>query len=45
VPWTFLGAVALFVLALLFFLAETLLATHVLRFGRNLQRGRNATSR
>lgn len=38
VPWTFLGAVGLFVIALLLFLAETLLATHVLRFGRNLPR-------
>jgi hypothetical protein len=38
VPWTFLGAVGLFVLALIFFLIETLLATHALRFGRNLKR-------
>lgn len=38
VPWTFLGAVGLFVLALVLFLAETLLATHALRFGRNLPR-------
>jgi hypothetical protein len=38
VPWTFLGAVGLFVLALIFFLVETLLATHALRFGRNLTR-------
>ena len=38
VPWIFLGAVGIFVLALLFFLAETLLATHTLRFGRNLTR-------
>lgn len=35
VPWTFLGAVGAFVLALLLFLTETLLATHALRFGRN----------
>lgn len=34
VPWTFLGALALFVMALVFFLVETLLATHTLRFGR-----------
>lgn len=33
VPWTFLGAVGIFVMALLLFLAETLLATHTLRFG------------
>ncbi len=36
VPWTFLGAVGAFVLALLLFLTETLLATHALRFGRNV---------
>jgi Protein of unknown function (DUF2721) len=33
VPWSFLGGVACFVLALLCFLAETLLATHALRHG------------
>jgi hypothetical protein len=33
VPWTFLFGVLCFVLALLCFLAETLLATHVLSFG------------
>ena len=33
VPWSFLGGVLCFVLALLCFLAETLLATHTLRFG------------
>ena len=38
VPWTFLGAVGIFVVALIFFLVETLLATHTLRFGRNLTR-------
>lgn len=38
VPWTFLGAVSAFVLALLLFLTETLLATHALRFGGNLSR-------
>ncbi len=38
VPWTFLSALALFVAALLFFLLETFLATHTLRFGRNLTR-------
>ncbi len=38
VPWTFLGAVGSFVLALLLFLAETRLATHTLRFGRDLPR-------
>ena len=34
VPWSFLGGVACFVLALLCFLVETLLATHALDFGR-----------
>lgn len=34
VPWSFLGGVICFVLALLFFLAETLLASHVLDFKR-----------
>ncbi len=38
VPWTFLGAVGAFVFALLLFLAETLLATHTLRFGKVLPR-------
>lgn len=38
VPWTFLGAVSAFVLALLLFLTGTLLATHALRFGGNLSR-------
>ena len=38
VPWTFLGAVGAFVLALLLFLTETLLATHALRFGKDLSR-------
>ncbi len=38
VPWTFLGALGIFVIALLFFLLETFLATHTLRFGRNLTR-------
>jgi Protein of unknown function (DUF2721) len=38
VPWTFLGALGIFVIALLFFLLETFLATHALRFGRNLTR-------
>ena len=33
VPWSFLGGVASFVLALLCFLVETLLATHTLDFG------------
>ena len=36
VPALFLGAVGAFVLALLLFLAETLLATHVLRFKKHL---------
>ena len=36
VPWSFLGGVTCFVLALLCFLAETLLASHTLRFGKNL---------
>ena len=34
VPWSFLGGITCFVLALLCFLAETLLATHTLRFAR-----------
>ena len=34
VPWTFLGAVGIFVLAAVPFLMETLLATHALRFGK-----------
>jgi hypothetical protein len=38
VPWTFLGAVGIFVVALLFFLLETLLATHALRFGKDVKR-------
>ena len=38
VPWTFLGAVGIFVTALLLFLAETLLATHALRFGGRVPR-------
>lgn len=38
VPWTFLSAVGIFVLALLMFLAETLLATHALRFGNRARR-------
>jgi hypothetical protein len=33
VPWSFLGGVVCFVLALLCFLTETLLATHTLKFG------------
>lgn len=38
VPWTFLGAVGIFVTALLLFLAETLFATHALRFGGQVRR-------
>ena len=38
VPWAFLGAVGSFVVALLLFLVETRLATHTLRFGRDLPR-------
>ena len=34
VPWSFLGGVICFVLALLCFLLETLLATQVLKFGK-----------
>lgn len=34
VPWTFLGGVICFVLALLVFLVETLLAARALNFGR-----------
>ena len=34
VPWTFLFAVGAFVMALLLFLMETWLATHVLRFAK-----------
>ena len=33
IPWTFMGGLASFILALLAFLIETLLATHVLKFG------------
>jgi hypothetical protein len=33
IPWTFLGGVGCFILALLCFLTETLLATHLLQFG------------
>jgi hypothetical protein len=36
VPWTFLAAVGIFVIALLLFLAETLLATHALMFNHRL---------
>jgi len=35
VPWTFLGALGIFVVALICFLLETFLATHTLRFGKN----------
>ena len=38
VPWTFLAAVGIFVLALLLFVAETLLATHALRFANRAAR-------
>lgn len=34
VPWTFLGALGIFVVALLLFLLETFLATHTLRFSK-----------
>lgn len=34
VPWTFLGALGLFVAALMLFLLETFLATHTLRFAK-----------
>ena len=34
IPWTFLGGLISFILALLSFLTETLLATHVLKFGK-----------
>ena len=37
VPWSFLGGVTCFLLALLCFLAETLLATHSLNFGPKRQ--------
>jgi hypothetical protein len=33
VPWTFMGGLVSFILALLAFLFETLLATHALKFG------------
>jgi intracellular septation protein A len=36
VPLSFIAGVIFFLLALLGFLIETLLAMHVLRFGRNL---------
>ncbi|MEQ1776477.1 MAG: DUF2721 domain-containing protein [Burkholderiales bacterium] len=35
VPWTFLGALGIFVIALVFFLLETFLAIHTLRFGKH----------
>lgn len=35
VPWSFLSGITSFVLALLCFLAETLLATHTLRFAKS----------
>ena len=35
VPWSFLGGITSFVLALMCFLAETLLATHTLRFAKS----------
>jgi hypothetical protein len=38
IPWSFLGGLASFILALLCFLAETLLATHVLTFATRLRR-------
>ena len=34
VPWSFLGGITSFVLALMCFLAETLLANHTLRFAK-----------
>ena len=34
IPWSFLGGLVCFILALLCFLTETLLATRVLNFGR-----------
>lgn len=34
VPWTFLGALGVFVIALVLFLLETFLATHTLRFSK-----------
>ena len=34
IPWSFLGGLTSFILALLCFLTETLLATHVLKFGK-----------
>jgi hypothetical protein len=34
VPWSFLGGIVCFVLALMCFLAETLLASHTLRFAK-----------
>jgi hypothetical protein len=37
VPWGFLGGVICFILALLCFLTETLLAAHTLRFTRRLR--------
>ena len=39
VPWSFLAGLACFVLALLCFLAETLLATHTLRFNIRPRKG------
>ena len=37
IPWSFLGGLVSFILALLCFLAETLLATQVLRFARRMR--------
>jgi Protein of unknown function (DUF2721) len=42
VPTLFLGAVGAFVVALFLFLAETLLATHALRFKKHLSRAYRA---
>jgi hypothetical protein len=38
IPWSFLGGLGSFILALLCFLAETLLATHVLKFAKRPSR-------
>jgi hypothetical protein len=43
VPISFLGGIIFFLLALLGFLLETLLAMHVLRFGRNFKIDDSAT--
>ena len=44
VPWSFLGGIVCFVLALVCFLAETLLASHTLRFAKQPPQYRAAST-